>query len=249
MHWGKQGDFHAGEGGGMGWVLPMIKPWGRGWPMMAFMGRPRLIGLPFLSFSAFAVIFFKPMCNKTVIRFGFCSILGAVIRVGKNGDENFPEQTREPLGLLLSLVTSHGKIIFIPACCSVMLLRNNLELDHNPAKSGISVDLQKLSALSHFGSQVRRLKWARTFIYVKATEKHCGRICLCNRLLFYSTKCKLSCISLYLWYIVILSPRKWLTLSDYGTEILTLWVSLLLPLSPQVNSPEMPLLLIFTWRH
>ena len=57
-----------GGGGGWGWVLPMV----------AFMGRPRLRGLPFLSFSAFVVIFFKPMCNKTVIRFSFCSILGAV---------------------------------------------------------------------------------------------------------------------------------------------------------------------------
>ena len=114
-------------------------------PMMAYMGRPLLIGQPFLSFSAFVVIFFKPMCNKTVIRFGFCSILRAVIRVGKNGDEKFPEQTREPLGLLLSLVTGHGKFIFIPACCSIMQFRNNLELDHNPAKSGISVDLQKLT--------------------------------------------------------------------------------------------------------
>ena len=89
----------------------------------------------------------------------------------------------EPLGLLLSLVTGHGKFIFIPACCSITQFRNNLEIDYNPAKSGISVDLQKLSALSHFGSQVRRLKGARTFIYVKATEKQqtaesvCATLC------------------------------------------------------------------------
>ena len=59
-----------------------------------------------------------------------------------------------------------------------------------------------ISALSHFGtrSQVRRLKWARTFTRVNEAKSstvlfysgknHCNRMCLCNRLLFYSKKCR-----------------------------------------------------------
>ena len=112
-------------GGGGGGVLPM----------MAYMGRPLLIGQPFLSFSAFVVIFFKPMCNKTVIRFGFCSILRAVIRVGKNGDEKFPEQTREPLGLLLSLVTGHGNSYLslrAAPSCSFETTWNSITILQNP---------------------------------------------------------------------------------------------------------------------
>ena len=47
-------------------------------------------------------------------------------------------------------------------------------------------------------SQVRRLKWARTFTRVNEAKSstvlfysgknHCSRMCLCNRLLFYSKK-------------------------------------------------------------
>ena len=52
--------------------------------------------------------------------------------------------------------------------------------------------------VSLWRSQVRRLKWARTFTYVNEVKSstvlfysgknHCSRICLCNRLLFYSKK-------------------------------------------------------------
>ena len=45
----------------------------------------------------------------------------------------------------VSLVTGHGNFIFIPSRCSISFETTcalNLELDHSPVKSGISVDLQ-----------------------------------------------------------------------------------------------------------
>ena len=73
---------------------------------------------------------------------------------------------------------------------------NSIPVLQNP----VFLSIFDLSAFSHFGtrSQVRRLKWARTFTYVNEVKSstvlfysgknHCSRICLCNRLLFYSKK-------------------------------------------------------------